>query len=342
MLTESKHCEVVYSCAFYFPGVLLTAGDKEWSILKVAYNNLLKSKENTVKVTILLSIHEVAKVLGPKLTTEKLDSIVKSHLTKQPTTKLCLTRLHEFLPVLNESQRRNYLELIKSIITLSGHQWRIRIILAEHAGDYAKLFNTQLVYKYIFPIICDLVQDKVGEVRVAACKEFTKVLSRLKADEDHFNKAIDFVHKLAVSTSFRGRQSFLLICEKLMNSKELFEEHFLTEFLRLQKDKVPNVRITLAKVLRSYINNSGENLYITRTIEALKEDESRDVRENIGGVIKETSKPKVSPEVLEKEQEMAAETLESATSKDEEIREEIRRQENKKLIKSTFKIDEIE
>lgn len=337
--------EVLYACAFYFPGVLLTAGAKEWGMLRVAYNNLLKSKEGTVKVTMLLSIHEVAKILGPKLTTERLDPIVKDSLSKRPMMKLCLNHLHEFLGSLSESRRRGYLEQLKAIIAKSEYEWRLKELFAAHAGDYARLFDPQSVYNFIFPIVTSLVRDNVAEVRIAACKELGKVILCFKVRAEYFSKAISFINELALSTTFRDRQSFLLICEGLMEDKELFEKHFLTELLKLQKDKVVNVRITLAKVLRAHVNGSAalaSNLYIRRTIEALREDSSKEVKENISGVVSEPGKKRMNLELLEKAREVAAETLEGSADNDEETAEELRRQETEKLLKKTIKIDEIE
>eukprot|EP00826_Nyctotherus_ovalis_P063915 TRINITY_DN9371_c0_g1_i1.p1 TRINITY_DN9371_c0_g1~~TRINITY_DN9371_c0_g1_i1.p1 ORF type:complete len:391 (-),score=125.89 TRINITY_DN9371_c0_g1_i1:140-1312(-) len=348
MLTDPKANsgkEVIYACAFYFPGVLLTAGAKEWGTLRTAYNNLLKSREGTVKVTMLLSIHEVAKILGPKLTTERLDPIVKDSLSKRPTMKLCLNHLHEFLGSLNEPRRRSYLEQLKGIIAKCEYEWRLKELFAAHAGDYAKLFDPLSVYSFIFSIVVSLVRDDVAEVRTAACKEMGKVILCFKARAECFGKAISFVNELALSTTFRDRQSFLLICEGLMEDKELFEKHFLTELLKLQKDKVVNVRITLAKVLRAHMNGSAalaSNVYIKRTIEALKEDDSKEVKENISGVVNKPEKKIMNLELLEKAQEMAAETLEGNADNDEETAEELRRQETEKLIKKTIKIDEIE
>lgn len=341
----NSESEVLYSCAYNFPGVLFTAGAKEWTLLKTVYNNLMKSKDASVRVTMLLSIHEVAKILGPKLTAERLDSIVKDALVNKTTMKFCLTHLHEFLAVLNEPQRMSYLELINFVIANSRYEWRIREVFALHAEEYAKLFEPRAVHKHIFHTMCALARDTVGEVRTPACRQLPKIILRFQSEAECFDEAMRFLHKLATAATFRDRQVFLMVCEGFMESKEVFEKYLLTDFLALQKDEVVNVRITLAKVLRAHLNSTAiltSNMYMMRTIMLLKEDKSREVRESASEVVNEKKARTVNLELLEKAQEMAAEELSSATDKDEEVIEEMKRQENEKMLKNTIKIDEVE
>jgi hypothetical protein len=45
------------------------------------------------------------------------------------------------------------------------------------------------------------------------------------------------------------------MCGEAMNKKELFERHFKSDMLALVNDKVSNVRLCLAKVLRHHFIN---------------------------------------------------------------------------------------
>eukprot|EP00826_Nyctotherus_ovalis_P016778 TRINITY_DN14885_c0_g1_i3.p2 TRINITY_DN14885_c0_g1~~TRINITY_DN14885_c0_g1_i3.p2 ORF type:complete len:206 (-),score=77.66 TRINITY_DN14885_c0_g1_i3:148-765(-) len=194
-------------------------------------------------------------------------------------------------------------------------------------------------------IICALARDAVGEVRAPACKQLPKIILSFQTEAECFSKAMNFLHKLATSATFRNRQAFLMVCEGFMESKEVFEKYLLTDFLALQKDEVVNVRITLAKVLRACLNGTAaltSNVYIMRTMMLLREDKSREVRENVSEMVKEKKVKAVNLELLEKAQEMAAEELSSTVDKDEEVIEEMKRQENEKMLKNTIKIDEVE
>lgn len=53
------------------------------------------------------------------------------------------------------------------------------------------------------------------------------------------------------------------MCGTLMDNPERFKMHFLENFVALGKDRVPNVRLLVAKVLyEKYAENS--NLYIIK------------------------------------------------------------------------------
>jgi hypothetical protein len=47
------------------------------------------------------------------------------------------------------------------------------------------------------------------------------------------------------------------MCEKLMNNKELFEKEFLGIMAGLVDDKVVNVKLVLAEIVKSHIQNKG-------------------------------------------------------------------------------------
>lgn len=55
--------------------------------------------------------------------------------------------------------------------------------------------------------------------------------------------------------TFKRRQLFVLMCGEAMNKKDLFERHFKADMLALVSDRVSNVRMSLAKVLRHHFIN---------------------------------------------------------------------------------------
>jgi hypothetical protein len=55
--------------------------------------------------------------------------------------------------------------------------------------------------------------------------------------------------------AFKRRQIFVIMCTSVMNCeelKEIFEEKFKADMLRLVGDKVPNVRLCLARAIRNH------------------------------------------------------------------------------------------
>jgi len=347
--------DLIYHCAYTFPAVLLSVGVKEWPTLRNTYKNLMKKSTPQIKTTMAASIHEIAKIVGKDITAEELDPYVKAYLNDKSTLKLCLAHLHELLEVLNETQRRGYLEIVQQIIEKSNYNWRLKEIFASNAGAYSKLFDIHTVYKNILPIMQNLIQDTVVQVRVAACKEFANVTTILKSEPTYFLEAVNSVLKMFSSVNFRDRQTFLHICEGFMCYEALFDQYFLTQFLTLQKDKVVNVRVTLAKILHAHMKSSGvlaSNVHIVRTIQLLQSDPVREVHESIMEASKECDKMNemelARQEELEKVQEIAAAALEVVAPEesgqiiDEEMMEEMKRQESVKMVKKTLKIDEID
>lgn len=72
----------------------------------------------------------------------------------------------------------------------------------------------------------------------------------------------------------------------MMMKKELFEKYFKNEFLTLVNDRVPNVRITMAKVLRHHFLKeiSGAFVFdqdVNDAVRVLKLDSSSDVRYHV-------------------------------------------------------------
>jgi hypothetical protein len=72
-----------------------------------------------------------------------------------------------------------------------------------------------------------------------------------------------------------------------MKHEDIFKENFLKEFTSLVNDKVKNVRIQMAKVLRDQHRSnplSIQNPKIQKTVLTLKNDVDRDVRSLIQSV----------------------------------------------------------
>ena len=87
--------------------------------------------------------------------------------------------------------------------------------------------------------------------------------------------------------TFKKRQLYILMCSgDMMNKKEMFEKYFKLDLLSLVNDRVPNVRIGLAKVLRHHFLKeiSGALVYdneVNEAVRVLKQDTCEDVRYHV-------------------------------------------------------------
>ncbi len=82
--------------------------------------------------------------------------------------------------------------------------------------------------------------------------------------------------------TFKRRQLFVLMCEQVMIlTPDIFQEHFILDFLSLVSDKVVNVRIGVARALRNHfktINGAFVNdLLVNNAIRCLRLDRDNEV-----------------------------------------------------------------
>jgi hypothetical protein len=70
------------------------------------------------------------------------------------------------------------------------------------------------------------------------------------------------------------------MCEKLMSNKDLFVKEFLDIMAALADDKVVNVKLVLAEIIRNHIETKGSlssNEVLLQLREKLKHDPSEEV-----------------------------------------------------------------
>jgi hypothetical protein len=60
--------DIPYECAYNFPAILYSFGSEKWPKLLETYVKLIKLNDRRVKIAIAASLHELAKILGPKVT----------------------------------------------------------------------------------------------------------------------------------------------------------------------------------------------------------------------------------------------------------------------------------
>jgi len=97
------------------------------------------------------------------------------------------------------------------------------------------------------------------------------------------------------ATTFKKRQLFVLMCGgKMMMEKEIFEKYFKLDFLAVVNDRVPNVRIAMAKVMRYHFMKeiSGSFIYdaeVNDAVRLMNEDKCADVRIEVSDIEAQTS-----------------------------------------------------
>jgi len=90
--------------------------------------------------------------------------------------------------------------------------------------------------------------------------------------------------RFAKATTFKKRQLYVqMMSGSLMMQKDIFEKYFKLDFLAMVNDRVPNVRISVAKALRHHFikeiqGTFTEDAEFNNAIRVLKLDTCGDVR----------------------------------------------------------------
>ncbi|XP_043922486.1 serine/threonine-protein phosphatase 4 regulatory subunit 1 isoform X1 [Protopterus annectens] len=292
---QTVDTEIAKHCAYSLPGVALTLGRQNWHCLKNTYETLASDIQWKVRRTLAFSIHELAVILGDHLTAADLVPIFNGFLKDLDEVRIgVLKHLYDFLKLLHFEKRREYLyQLQEFLVTDNSRNWRFRAELAQQLILLLELYSATDVYEYLRPIALTLCTDKVSSVRWISFKLISEMIRKLHCSAS-VPLMINFLHELidkfCCCSKWSGRQTFVFICQAIIEEDclpmDLFALHLLPHLLRLASDRVPNVRVLLAKTLRQtlldkeyFLNSSNSDQEaVEQTIMALQMDHDSDVK----------------------------------------------------------------
>ena len=206
--------------------------------------------------------------------------------------------MSSFLELLSVPARNAYLPRLGEFLKMDNERnWRFRLELTEQLGQMLGLFSAQDVREHLGPIVLELVQDKVAAVRTAAAGVLSRMLSQLHSLDQQglaTSLANNLVEVLGKSLHWARRQTYVVLCGELTKSREEedkivysaqnFSTELLPHLLDLTWDKVPNVRLAVARVVvklsPDYYRNCSE--LVMAALSQLKQDSDRNVREAAG------------------------------------------------------------
>lgn len=166
--SEFSEGDMVETCAFNFPAVVVTVGRDKWDMLEGAYVVLVKDVHWKVRKSLAYSLHEIANVVGTEITERTLTQAFELFLKDLDEVKIgIVSHLAEFLRVLSEPMRVKYLQTICQLPHETDN-WRIRKAIARQLGALAQLFSAELVRTNILELVYSLFDDPFAEVRKSA------------------------------------------------------------------------------------------------------------------------------------------------------------------------------
>uniref|UniRef100_A0A6I8SWA4 Serine/threonine-protein phosphatase 4 regulatory subunit 1 n=1 Tax=Xenopus tropicalis TaxID=8364 RepID=A0A6I8SWA4_XENTR len=292
---QTVDTEIAKHCAYSIPGVALTLGRQNWHCLRDTYETLAADMQWKVRRTLAFSIHELALILGDSLTAADLLPIFNGFLKDLDEVRIgVLKHLYDFLKLLQQDKRREYLyQLQEFLVTDNVRNWRFRAELAEQLILLLELYSARDIYDYLLPIAVNLCGDKISSVRWISYKLVSEMVKKLYQASnpvlllDLLNKLVE---QFCQSPKWSGRQTFVFICQALIEDDCLpmdqFAIHVMPHLLHLASDRVPNVRVLLAKTLKQTLlekeyfltSANSHQEAVEQTIMALQMDPDSDVK----------------------------------------------------------------
>ncbi|XP_038070184.1 serine/threonine-protein phosphatase 4 regulatory subunit 1-like isoform X2 [Patiria miniata] len=255
---QTVDTEIARHCAFSLPGVALTMGRKNWQCLKEVYETLASDMQWKVRRTLAFSIHELALILGDEVTTMDLVPIFNCFLRDLDEVRIgVLKHFADFVKLLKPELRKQYLVRMTDFLTTDNtRNWRFRLELAEQLISLCDMYEPGDVCEHLFPIALTLAGDRVADVRFTAYRLLGVIMKRINTADDQTlrqNFIDGIITRYANSDRWFGRQTFIHLCQNLVEVQSVEDEQFaqnlLPSLLSLGNDSIPNVRITLARLL---------------------------------------------------------------------------------------------
>lgn len=295
MSDPSKDCatDLATHCAYNLPAVALTLGKDNWDLLKPAYTSLAADRQWKVRRIVACSIHELAVIVGEDVATQDLVPIFNGFIKDLDEVRIgALKHLAHFLKLLRPAGRNSFLpRLTEFLMTDYDWNWRFRQELAEQLLQSLGLFSPADTCHHLGPVIMALLLDKVASVRKVALVLVTELVSHVSIDVNLLRSLLaELAEQFAHSPRWNRRQTFALLCSRLVKERVLSEEMFardvLPHLLDLSWDPVANVRLAVARAAAQNIlpnpyfanESSPHHEVLVSVLKRLQADKDRDVR----------------------------------------------------------------
>nr|XP_029735096.1 serine/threonine-protein phosphatase 4 regulatory subunit 1 isoform X2 [Aedes albopictus] len=289
--------ELCFQCAYSFPAIVLTFGEKFWPILSSHFFALCNDIQITVRRTMAASISQIALIIGREQATRDLVAPYTEFLMDSDEMKIeVVNTLAEFLKVIDGSEHETLMDQLSLCLQppLNMMNWRFREAVARQIVQLVPMHSKirkENCLLYLTGLAMRLMIDKYDSVRKAGVDAFVECSREFQKNDSVFKF---FTENFAHSSNWRRRQTYILAAGRILETEsievETFRKHVLKNVLMLVNDVVPNVRIQVAKCLKdiilphaSFSPSSPDADAIEHTLTKLRADPDRDVRGHTDG-----------------------------------------------------------
>ena len=293
--SKKEYKNVLQKCAFNFPAMIDFFGKETWPQLKPCFITMANDKEERVKLPLAASIGDIANIIEGDLTEEDLIEYVdKFFKNSGPNSDLklkILQNLPKILKIMHSTNKKNsYLEFIKYMIVNKDTKWRRRMEFAKIIGKFNDCFPENIIYRRVFPIAINFCFDDISQVRFCSSKHNSRIiLQLLSGKEEYKNKTLTIIKSFAQSINYKYRQLFINMCTHLFENEKIFKECISQLLIDLAYDKVPNVKIILARLIHKLLTkekykNLAGNDTVKKIVKILKNDKNKEVLDYISKI----------------------------------------------------------
>ena len=134
--------------------------------------------------------------------------------------------------------------------------WRIKISVVEQYPGLAQQLGEAFFTEKLIPICIQWLKDQVYSIRIASInnfKELTKIFGSQWAERNVIKSILDlrtelnYLHRLTVLFGI-GELSQVI-------SSDIIKKSFCPVLVQMSKDKIPNIRLNVAKTISTIRNN---------------------------------------------------------------------------------------
>jgi len=278
---------IIQKCAYNFPAVLLFFGKNSWEKLKPCFTLMANEKDEKIKLPLASSLGEISNLIGPELTESDLLEFVDKFFKSSPQSSELKLKILKVLPDIirniSSNRKNSYLEFIKFMIGNKDDKWRKRVKYSKIIGKFNGTYSDNIIYKRVFPIAINFCFDDISQVRSCSAKHNSRLILQLISSKTEFKeKTLKIVRSFAQSINYRYRQLFVYMCRHLFENEEVFKESISELLLDLAYDKVPNVKIVLARFLEEVLKKEkyahlAKNETVRKIVKVLKNDKNPEV-----------------------------------------------------------------
>ncbi|XP_035794392.1 uncharacterized protein LOC118467709 isoform X3 [Anopheles albimanus] len=285
--------ELCLDCAYNFPAVVLTFGEKFWPILSRYFFDLCTDVQQTVRRTMAASISKIALIIGREQATRDLVPSYTEFLLDSDDIKFEVVRtLAEFLKVIDSCEHETLMNHLGMCLQppLQMMNWRFRELAGQQITELARM-HTKIrkdnCLLFLTGLALRLMLDKYDSVRKAGIDAFVECSHEFQQND----KVFEFFNKhFAFYNDWRRRQTYVIAAGKMLETDrvevKIFRKHVFNNVLKLAGDAVPNVRIQVAKCLKEIIAphpQFANDPLVEPALQKLRHDMDCDVRGHIDG-----------------------------------------------------------